>query len=176
MIGRTARLVLELLAHEHAEGLHAALAPAEVARYLTSPDVTTVAALHDRIDHLLQGPADPDERWLNVVMRRAADGAIIGRLEASVHRAGHTGGWAELAYLVGPAYQHHGYAREGVQWLIDHLAAEGITELWVAIHAANARSIALVEALGWEPAPVPPQRPLGSYDPGDVVYARRARS
>jgi RimJ/RimL family protein N-acetyltransferase len=169
LIGRTARLVLEPLSHAHAEGLHAALSPTEVARYLTAPDVTTVAALHDRIDHLAQGPADPDERWLNVVMRRAADGKIIGRLEASI--AG--GGWAELAYLVGPAYQHHGYAREGVQWLIDHLASEGITELWVAIHAANARSIALVEALGWQPEPVPPTRPLGSYDPGDVVFARR---
>lgn len=174
MIGRTARLALEPLAHDHAAGLHAALSPAEVARFLTGPDVTTVAALHDRIDHLLQGPADPDERWLNVVMRRD-DGAIIGRLEASMHRAGHGGSWAELAYLVGPAYQHRGYAREGVRWLVDHLAGEGITELWAAIHAANARSIAVVEALGFVREHVPPARKLGSYDPGDVVYATRPR-
>jgi RimJ/RimL family protein N-acetyltransferase len=85
------------------------------------------------------------------------------RLEATSY-----GAWAEIAYLVGPAYQHRGYAREAVRWLVDHLRANGVVEIWAAAHPDNARSIALLEALGFSRAA--PARQIGSYDPGDVVY------
>ena len=156
------RIVIVPLGHEHAEGLVAALDHPDVARFLTGPDVTTVEALHVRIDKLGVGPRDPRERWENFAI--LLDGVVIGRLEASLYD---DDAWAEIAYLVGPTYQRHGYAREAVRWLLDHLGCE----TWVAIHPANARSIALVEALGFVHRETPPARPLGSYDPGDVVLS-----
>src|SRR5690242_6007277 len=110
---RTERLAIEPLAHRHAEALIAALRHDEVDRYLAAPDVTTAAALHERIDRLARGPDDARERWFNAALRRLDDGVVIGRLEASIH-----GGWAEIAYLIGPAHQRRGFAREAVGWLV----------------------------------------------------------
>lgn len=167
--GRTARLVLEPLAHAHAEPLVAALGHASVSAYLGLPDVTTAAALHARIDRLARGARRPGERWFNFAVRRADDGVVVGRIEATIYDAA----WCELAYLIGPAYERRGYAREAVGWLLAGLDAAGIVEQWAAVHPANARSIAVVAALGFEARATPPARPLGSYDPGDMVFRRR---
>ncbi len=161
--GNTDRLTIEPLGHEHAEGLFSALDHPEVAQYLSAPDVTTLGALDARIDRLARGPADSDEIWLNAAIRRSDDGAIIGRIEASVH-----GDWAELAYLVGPTYQHRGYAREAVRWLIAELRSRGVVEVWAAVHPRNSRSLALLEALCFS-RQAELARPLGSHDPGDVI-------
>lgn len=175
--GRTARLALEPLAHAHAEPLVAALGHASVSAYLGAPDVTTAAALHARIDRLARGPARAGERWFNFAIRRREDGVVIGRLEATTYDAGDAGdagAWCELAYLIGPAFERRGYAREAVGWLLAGLDAAGVVEQWAAVHPANARSIAVVAALGFAARATPPARPLGSYDPGDAVFSRRA--
>jgi len=153
-------LVFEPLAHAHAAGLVEALAHPEVATYLPAPDATTVEAMHARIDRVATPPAG--EWWLNFAI--LADGVVIGRLEATSY-----GAWSEIAYLVGPAYQRRGYAREAVRWLVDHLRGLGVVEVWAAVHPDNARSIALLEELGFSRAD-PMVRPLGSYEAGDVVY------
>ena len=166
--GQTARLVIEPLAHAHADGLVAALADPSVGAFIGGPDVTTVEALHARIDRLARGPGRPGERWLNFAVRVRATGVIAGRIEATVY-----GSWAELAYLLGPAWGGQGYAREAVAWLIAQLRAAGVAEVWAAVHPDNARSIRLLEALGFVEA-ARGGRALGSYDPGDRVFRRDA--
>ncbi|MFT3692367.1 MAG: GNAT family N-acetyltransferase [Kofleriaceae bacterium] len=151
----------EPLGQIHAEGLFAALSPPETHRYLSQPDVTTLEALRDRIDRLVHGPAS----WINYVV--LVDGVIVGRLEATRYDD-----YAEIAYVIGPAYQRRGYGREGVRWLVDVLA----TECWASIHPDNARSIHLVETLGFTRQPTPPARPLSSYEEGDVVLSRTSRA
>ena len=164
--GRTERLALEPLGHEHADGLVAALDHPSVGAFLGGPDVTTVEALHARIDWL-RDAALPGEQFLNFAIRRLADGAILGRLEATVHPT-----WAELAYLVGPAYQRQGYAREATRWLLSALFATGATELWAAVHPANTASLRLLAALAFSPRASTPHT-LGSYDPGDLLFSLR---
>jgi RimJ/RimL family protein N-acetyltransferase len=93
----------------------------------------------------------------------------IGRIEATLHEDD----WAEVAYLLGPAYQGRGDATRAMRWLLAHLRDLGATDVWAAIHPANARSIALARRLGFTAAPLPPARPLGSYDPGDAVFVAR---
>ncbi|MEO8703611.1 MAG: GNAT family N-acetyltransferase [Kofleriaceae bacterium] len=163
MIARTERLSLELLGHEHAEGLFAAFDHPAIHTYLVAPEVTTLAALHERIDHLARGPARDGETWLNVVMRRLDDAVLVGRLEATCYP-----GWAEIAYLVGLAYQRRGYAREGLQWLLGELPSRGCSEIFAAIHPDNAASVGLVENLGFTRRTVW-QRDLASYEAGDLV-------
>ena len=168
---QTERLLIEPLSPAHAVELFAALDDPRVGAFIGGPDVTTLDALERRIVALAAGPPDahPEDRWLNWVARRATDGAVVGRLEATTY----PDGWAEVAYVFGPAFWGAGYATEGVAWMGSHLAAEyGIHEWWAAVHPDNVGSIRLLGRLGFEPQPVPPSRPLGSYDEGDLVFAR----
>jgi len=159
------RLRYERLDHEHADALVDALGDVRVGRYIGGAEVTTPDAIRGRIARVLRGPADPGERWLNFAVRRIDDDVVIGWLEATVY----VEGWAEIAYVFGAAYWGHGYASEGVDWLVESL---GVDEIWAAVHPDNARSIALLLRLGFVQR-VSPTRPLGSYDPGDVVFERK---
>ena len=92
---------------------------------------------------------------------------VLGRLEAT----GYPDGWAEVAYVFGPAHWGHGYATEGVRWMIGHLRAEhGITDVWAAVHPDNTSSVRLLERLGFERRTWPARRAVGSYDDGDLVF------
>jgi RimJ/RimL family protein N-acetyltransferase len=167
LIGRTDRLVLEPLSHLHADGLVAALGNPSVSSYLNAPDVTTVEALHARIDRLQRGAPD-GEVWINFAIRRVDDGAIVGRVEATRY-----GAWAEIAYLVGPAYQRRGYATEASRWLLSQLAASGVHEVWAAVHPDNVASCMLLARCGFERRAGTP-RSLASYDAGDALFVRMA--
>ena len=161
----TDRLRYEPLGHPHADALVAALADPLVGEYIGGPDVTTVAALHTRIDRLAEGPAATGEHWWNFVALRRHDGVLVGRLEATLH-----GDWAEIAYVFAPRHWGNGYATEGTRWLIGHLAEEGVTELWAAVLPQNTRSIDLLLRVGFERRDRP-IRPLASYDDGDWVFS-----
>ena len=163
----TTRLQMEVLDHRHAGALVVALNHEAVGEFIGGPDVTTVAALHHRIDGLREGPppGSADQQWLNFVVRRTGDGVVLGRVEATVY-----GEWAEIAYLFDPGVWGHGYATEAVQWLIDYLAtALDVTEVWAAILHTNARSIRLAQRVGLVEQPNPTRVPA-SFDPGDVVF------
>jgi RimJ/RimL family protein N-acetyltransferase len=155
------RLRYEPLDHAHADAMVAALADVRVSTYIGGPTATTDQAIRERIDRVLRGPTELGERWLNFAVRRIDDGVVIGWLEATVY----DDGWAEIAYVFGAAFWGHGYASEGLRWLIDELATD---EIWAAVHPDNARSIALLHRLGFVQRAAP-ARPLGSYDPGDLV-------
>lgn len=167
MIGaRTARLAIEPMSACHAAALAAAVAdPTPGARALWDEPATVDATL-GRIAHLARGPSDPRQRWFNFVMRRLDDAVVIGRLEATVYD-----GWCEIAYLLGTAHQRQGFAREGVQWMLDQLAAAGFPEAWAAIHPENFGSIGLVRALGFVVGD-PAVRSPASYEAGDVTFVR----
>lgn len=162
----TARLALEPLRHEHADALVAVIGDPLVGRYLGGPDVTTIAAMHERIDQLHAGPGPdwPDERWWNFVVRRLDDGAVIGRVEGTTY-----GEWGELAYIFGPSSWGHGFASEATLWLIEFLHGLGAEELWAAVHPENVRSVRLLQRLGFT-AMDAPGRPIGSFDDGDLVF------
>lgn len=162
----TSRLMIEPLGHEHAEGLVAALSHPSVGDYVGGPDVTTVAAQHERIDRLANGPGPerPDERWWNWAVCRRTDGLVLGYVQATSY-----GEWAEVAYVFGPATSGHGFATEAVRWLIEHLHAVGAHELWATVHPDNDASVRLLERVGFVPAPRP-GRPVASFDDGDLVF------
>ena len=172
MSGRSERLSIEPLVIEDADELFAALDHPDVGTYIGGPEMTTVEALRTRIGHLVVGSGRDDEQWLNWVVRTTATDEVIGRLEATVYAGG---SWAEVAYVFDPRRWGHGYAVESAGWMIDHLRASGVSELWAAIHPDNGRSIRLIERLGFIEVPPPPTRAVGSYDEGDLVFVRGRR-
>jgi RimJ/RimL family protein N-acetyltransferase len=167
----TGRLVIEPLAPSHAAGLFAALDDPAVHRYLLQPDVTTLRALRERIERLAQRADEPlatGEQWWNFAVLLGAERTIIGRLEATTY-----GDWGEIAYVFGPRWWGAGLASEATRWLIDHLAAHGVSELWAAVHPANLPSQRLLARIGFA-AEGEPARPLASFDAGDAVLVRRS--
>jgi RimJ/RimL family protein N-acetyltransferase len=168
---RTPRLLIEPLRPDHARGWFDALGHPAASAFFDQPEVTTLEALRARIDRVLSGPpADrPGERWLNWVVRFPAspDAPVVGRLEATTY-----GDWGEIAYVFDPRVWGQGLATEATRWLVDHLADQGVPELWACIAPANSASTRLVERLGFELVAGRPPRPLGSYDETDVAYRR----
>ena len=83
-------------------------------------------------------------------------------------------GWAEVAWVLGASWWGRGYGTEGAVWLSGYLEdVFGIRELWGTVHPDNAASIALMRRLGMAQQAGPYARTLQSWDPGDLVYARR---
>jgi len=168
VVGRTGRLVISLMSRDDAEGLHVALAGPDVGVYLGGPDVGDLDDVRRRIERVLAGPDDPAERWINLTVREQG-GQVIGRLEATVNP-----GWAEVAWVLGASWWGRGYGTEGAVWLSDYLQdACGISELWGTVHPDNSASIALMRRLGMTEQREPYARDLHSWDPGDLVFARR---
>jgi RimJ/RimL family protein N-acetyltransferase len=152
---------------DDAMGIHTALSSPEVGRYLGGADVGDLDDVRRRIEHVLVGPVDADEEWLNFTVR-TLDGTIIGRLEATLH-----GEWAEVAWVLGHAWWGMGIGTEAGTWLVEHLRDEfGVGEVWATVHPDNAASIALMRRLGMTEQAEPYARDLGSWDPGDLVFAR----
>lgn len=171
-LGRAGPLVFASLAPEDAEGLYAAVAGPEVARYLGAPDVTDLADTRRRIARALAGPGDVSgtalpETWVHLVVREI-DGPVVGRLEATLRP-----GWAEVAWVLGAPWWGRGYGTLGARFLSDHLAEEYDTcEIWASAHPDNVASIAIMRGLGMELQNEPYARDLASRDPGDAIFAR----
>lgn len=108
------------------------------------------------------------ETWINVAVRIAETGQIIGRLEATVHHQ-----LAEVAFLYSPALWGRGYASRGLLWLHDHLRQyESVRSLWATARPENHRSASLLRRCGYTPASSQALPVLYSYDEGDLVFWR----
>lgn len=128
--------------------------------------MTTVEAQRARLQRLADGCPRPGERWWNFAVVLPDDRTVIGHLQATTF-----GAWGEIAYMFGPRWWGQGLAWEATVWLIDHLAAHGVGELWAAVHPANERSQRLLLRVGFT-AIDEPARPLSSFDPGDATFVR----
>ena len=108
------------------------------------------------------------ERWINVAVRLAENGELIGRLEANVHDQ-----LAEVAFLYNPKLWGSGYASSGLLWLHDHLRQyKTIESLWGTTHPRNRRSASVLLKCGYAPAETQDLPLLYSYDEGDHVFKR----
>lgn len=170
----THRLIIEPRAVEHAPGLFAALDHPDVGTFIGGPDVTTLAALEERITQVLAAhPEEWGERWLNWTVWAADEPGrpVVGRIEATVHLHAGAAPTAEVAYVFGPAWWGRGYATEATRWMLDHLRDEhGVTLVYATVDPANAASVAVLERLGFAPCDLPADGSASSYDPGDLVF------
>jgi RimJ/RimL family protein N-acetyltransferase len=124
---RTGRLTMLPLQVEHA---------AEMVGVLADPP--TVEALEDRYRRQLAGPGRADEHWLNWVIQY--DDHLVGYVQATV-----TGRTAEIAWVIGTAYQGHGYAKEAAAALVNWLDQERVI---AHIHPGHTASAAVAAAAG----------------------------
>ena len=76
----TGRLVLTPLRPSDADAMAGVLGYGALHEF-TGGSPLTLIELRRRYDRLAAGPDDPDERWLNWIVRRATDGAPVGTVQ-----------------------------------------------------------------------------------------------
>jgi RimJ/RimL family protein N-acetyltransferase len=174
------RLRYERLTADHATALHRVLADARVYACLGAQP-PSLAAMTAEFAERARGPSPARalrEHWLNVAVScRPTPGAdnsgnlvaptYIGRLEATIYRDPTP--WAEVAYLFGVPWWGQGLAHEAMRWWLTQLSDGGVRVVWAAVAPPNARSLRLLQRLGFHERPASVAPSLGSYDAGDRV-------
>ncbi len=89
------------------------------------------AELRRRYGRLVAGSGNPDQIWLNWIVRRGNE--PIGTVQATVIRLGD--GWAgAIAWVIGVPWQAQGFAAEAAQALVDWLQGQGANVITANIH------------------------------------------
>ena len=91
---------------------------------------------------------DGQEQWINEVVVLEPHDRPIGYVQATIPSAGVP---AEIAWVIGEAWQGHGYATRAAQLLVELLAGRGVTELVAHIHPENIASQKIAQRLGLQP-------------------------
>jgi len=158
----TERLSLTPLRPGDADELAEVLADPRLHEFIGGrPD--TVEELRARHAAMLAGPGRPDEVWRNWVVRRRADAQPVGTVQATLYRR--QAGWrADVAWVVGVAYQGQGYAAEAAGALVAWLADRDVGEVVAHIHPDHAASAGVARRAGL--------RPTAELVDGEVVWRR----
>ncbi|PPS90227.1 GNAT family N-acetyltransferase [Streptomyces sp. MH60] len=96
----------------------------------------------------------PDGRqgWLNWMLRRHTDGRLVGTVQATLHRPGPDRVEAELAWVVGHAFQGAGYGKEGAATMALWLRERGVSRFVAHVHPEHRASAGIARSLGMEPS------------------------
>jgi RimJ/RimL family protein N-acetyltransferase len=147
---RSSEICLTPLAVGDAEELAPVLADAALHRFIGGepPDL---AEVRSRFARQCEG-ASPDGRevWLNWVMRTGAARHAAGTVQATVTES-EGGRVAELAWVIGTAYQGHGLAKAAARLVARWLSQHGVQHLRAYIHPDHRASQAVAASLGLRP-------------------------
>jgi RimJ/RimL family protein N-acetyltransferase len=138
----TDRLAMLPLRVEYAEAMAKVLADPGLYVF-TGGEPPTVEALSERYRRQVAGPGRPGESWLNWVISVTQYDELVGYVQATV-----LGDETEIAWVLGSAWQGHGYAREAAVGLVGWLEAHGAGRVVAHIHPGHAASAAVASAAG----------------------------
>jgi RimJ/RimL family protein N-acetyltransferase len=142
---RTERLVLVPLAVDDAEEMAVVLGDPRMYEF-TGGEPLPLDQLRERYRRLVVGrSADGSERWLNWVVRLAADDVAVGAVQATVAADGSS---ADVAWEVGVPWQGRGVASEAAVALVDWLVEHGVAVIRACIHPQHAASAAVAARAG----------------------------
>ena len=145
----TPRLSLEPLRTEHAEEMAPVLADPELHTFIGG-EPATLEDLRRRYSRQSIGhSADGSQLWFNWVLRRG-EGQVIGTVQATVTENG-AGTSADVAWVIGSAFQHQGFAREAAGTMVTWLREQGVAEVVAHVHPDHHASAAVARAIGLTP-------------------------
>jgi len=105
-----------------------------------------LAELRARYARLAAGRSpDGREEWRNWIIRREPDRAAVGYVQATIVDEGMR---AEIAWVVGLAWQRQGFAAEAARALVAWLDARGVTAIQAHIHPDHTASAAVARRAG----------------------------
>ncbi|WP_371616913.1 GNAT family N-acetyltransferase [Streptomyces sp. NBC_00454] len=141
----TARLTLLPLRVSHAEEMAAVLSDPALHGFIGGAPYSP-EDLRTRYERLVAGSPDPAVSWCNWVIRLDDADCLVGTVQATVSE-----GVAEIAWVVGTAWQRRGIATEAARGLIGWLRAGGVRTVVAHIHPDHAASAAVAGAAGLMP-------------------------
>lgn len=161
-------VTLEPQSAAHAEEMFAVLSDPAIYAYENAPP-RSLEWLRERFTKLeSRQSGDGRERWLNWVVRIASF-ELVGYVQATVR----ANGSAAIAYELASRHWGRGIAAQATQAMIRELAEHyQVTTLFAVAKRENARSIRLLERLGFAPAE-PDPRENQQLEPGEVLMSRR---
>jgi RimJ/RimL family protein N-acetyltransferase len=109
----------------------------------TGGEPPTAEALSERYRRQVAGPGRPGESWLNWVISATQYDELVGYVQATV-----LGDEAEIAWVLGTAWQGHGYAKEAAIGLVGWLEAHGAARIIAHVHPDHTASAAVASAAG----------------------------
>lgn len=180
----TERLVLVPQRAEHAREMAAVLRDPALHTFIGGAPATA-DELRSRYARMAAGPSDPAESWCNWVIRLPAGeegeegverGRLAGTVQATISPAGSAGAagdgsgpgpWlvAEIAWVVGTAFQGRGIASEAARGLVGWLEQRSVRDIAAHVHPDHAASKAVARAAGLEPT--------GEWHDGEVRWLRQ---
>jgi len=144
---RTARLDLVPLAVGDADEMTDVLGDERLYAFVGGHPPTT-AQLRARYARLVVGRSpDGAQQWCNWIARQR-DGRAVGTVQATITAAGRA---AEIAWVIGVAWQGQGLASEAVRGLVNWLAARGVRTITAHIHPDHHASAAVAARAGLAP-------------------------
>nr|BFD84681.1 GNAT family N-acetyltransferase [Streptomyces sp. Xyl84] len=154
---RTDRLDLVPLRAGHAGEMTAVLSDPALHTFIGGAPLGA-DELRARYERLVAGSGDPDVSWCNWVLRlrahgqgggpgERADGPLVGTVQATVHGRE----TAEIAWVVGTAWQGRGFASEAAHALVGLLGRAGVGSVVAYIHPGHRASAAVAAAAGLAP-------------------------
>lgn len=118
---RTGRLDLEPVSAAHADEMVDLLADRALYAFYADEASPSLDDLRTRYSRWAAGTSpDGRETWCTWILRDRSSGACSGFVQATVR---HDDGAAELAWVVGTAYQGRGFAREAAGAVLDAVLA-----------------------------------------------------
>lgn len=147
---RSERLDLLPLGVEHAEEMAGVLDDPALHTFIGGAPLTP-AELRARYERLAAGSPEPDVGWLNWVIRVRDEDRLAGTVQATVTDGG---ACAEIAWVVGTAWQGRGIAGEAARGLVDRLGALAVRTVVAHIHPDHAASAAVARSAGLAPTDV----------------------
>ncbi|MFI5693685.1 GNAT family N-acetyltransferase [Kribbella sp. NPDC051586] len=136
----TDRLTMLPLEVEYAGAMAEVLADPGLYTF-TGGEPPAVDELEARYRRQITGPDREDEQWLNWVIQHDDD--LIGYVQATI-----TGGTAEIAWVIGTAWQGRGFAKEAAQGLVTWLRAQNVDRIIAHVHPDHTASAAVAAAVG----------------------------
>ncbi|MFC7219311.1 GNAT family N-acetyltransferase [Streptomyces polyrhachis] len=144
----TSRLRLEPLRVEHAPEAVSVFDDVRLHSW-TGGTPCTLEELEARYRRQSAGRSpDGGQGWLNWMLRRRADGRLVGTVQATLSRLDGGGYEAEVAWVVGSDYQGGGIGREGALAMAGWLREHGAVALTAHIHPRHEASMGIARALG----------------------------
>jgi RimJ/RimL family protein N-acetyltransferase len=116
----------------------------------TGGQPATVAELRERYARFFAGSSNPNEVWLNWIVRRRADQQPVGTVQAtfSTHDGRST---AHVAWVIGLDWQNQGFASEAARALVDWLRDRGADSVVAHIHPDHRASAVVATRAGLQP-------------------------
>jgi RimJ/RimL family protein N-acetyltransferase len=152
----TRRLTLLPLAPHHAEEMAEVLADPRLHEFIGGVPMSA-DRLRVRYERLVAGPDAPGVVWCNWVVRLDSVDRLTGTVQATV-----TGEWAEVAWVVGAAWQGRGLAKEAARGLVGWLRRQGVTTVVAHVHPEHGASAAVAAAIGLVPT--------GEWQDGEIRW------